>query len=147
MPTPEERNKATVRRLQAALGDGAEAIDRIVDEVFDPDVVLRTPLPIETSGAAAMKEIFGRLHTAFPDLHIEIEDLIAEGDKVVSRNVVTGTHRGEFMGLPATGTSVRYDEVFVVRFDDGHVVETWGVVDTASLMRQLGMIPEPPTAG
>jgi predicted ester cyclase len=76
-----------------------------------------------------------------PDLHLTIEDLIAEGDKVVSRNVVTGTHQGEYMGLPPTGKSVTYNEIFIVRFANGRIAETWGVVDVLSQMRQLGAIP------
>jgi steroid delta-isomerase-like uncharacterized protein len=142
MPTPEERNKATVRMFESLIGSGdAEQIERAIDEFVDPDVLMRTPLPLDSTGAEAMKELFGRLHTAFPDLQVEVEDLIAEADKVVARNVVTGTHEGEFMGLAGTGRKVRYDEIFVVRFVDGRIAESWGVVDLASLMRQLGVIP------
>lgn len=148
MPTLEERNKATLRLFENLLGSGdAEEVTRAIDEFVAPDVLMRTPLPLDSTGAAAMKEVFGRLHGAFPDLHVEIDDLIAEGDKVVARNTVTGTHRGEFMGLPPTGRKVRYDEIFVVRFADGRMVETWGVVDMASLMRQLGLSAGPPVAG
>jgi hypothetical protein len=145
MPTPEERNKATVRRFQEALEGDVETIGRTIDELVDPDVLIRTPLPIDSSGREALKEVFGRLHGAFPDLEIEIDDLIAEGDKVVSRNTVTGTHRGEYMGLAPTGRTVTYDEIFVVRFADGRIVETWGVVDVAAQMRQLGVLPGAPT--
>jgi predicted ester cyclase len=76
-----------------------------------------------------------------PDLHITIEDLIAEGDKVVSRNTVTGAHQGEYTGLPPTGKTITYNEIFIVRLADGRVAETWGVVDVLSQMRQLGAIP------
>ena len=76
-----------------------------------------------------------------PDLHLTIEDLIAEGDKVVARNTVTGTHQGEYMGLPPTGKSVTYNEIFIVRFAGGRIAETWGVVDVFSQMKQLGVIP------
>jgi len=142
MPTLEESNKVTVRMFENPIGSGdAEQIEQAIDEFVAPDVLMRTPLPLESTGAAAMKELFGRLHTAFPDLQVEIDDLIAEDDKVVARNIVTGTHQGEFMGLPATGRQVRYDEIFVVRFTDGRIAETWGIVDLASLMRQLGVIP------
>jgi hypothetical protein len=141
MPTLEERNKATLRLFENLVGSGdPEQVRQAIDEFVAPDVLMRTPLPLDSTGAAAMKEVFERLHGAFPDLHVEIDDLIAEGDKVVARNTVTGTHRGEFMGLPATGRSVTYEEIFVVRFTDGQIVETWGVVDLASLMRRLGMI-------
>jgi predicted ester cyclase len=143
MPTREERNKATVRQFEAALEGGDPALsERTIDEVVDPDALIRTPLPINSTGPAALKEIFGRLHSAFPDLHIEIKDLIAERDKVVSRNTVSGTHRGEYMGLAPTGRAVTYDEIFIVRFSgEGRIVETWGVVDVATQMRQLGLIP------
>ncbi|GAA3928666.1 ester cyclase [Actinomadura viridis] len=136
------RNKATLRRFHDAHSSGdMEVISKTIDEVVRPDVLIRTPVPIESTGAQALKEVFTALHHAFPDLHVSVEDLIAEGDKVVSRNIVTGTHQGEYMGLPPTGRSVAYSEMFVVRFVDGRVAETWAVVDVFSLMRQLGAIP------
>ncbi len=104
-------------------------------------MLIRTPLPVQATGAQALKEVFARLHRAFPDLHVAVEDLIAEGDKVVGRNSVTGTHRGEYMGIAPTGRSVTYDEVFIFRFAGGRIAETWGVVDVFSQMKQLGMIP------
>jgi predicted ester cyclase len=85
--------------------------------------------------------VFARLRQAFPDLHVAVEDLVAEGDRLVSRNVVTGTHQGEYMGLSPTGRSVAYDEIFILRFVNGRIAETWGVVDVLSQMRQLGAIP------
>lgn len=65
--------------------------------------------------------------------------MIAEGDKVVSRNRVTGTHRGEYKGLPPTGTFITYDEIFIVRFAAGRIAEIWGIVDHLSQMRQLAV--------
>jgi predicted ester cyclase len=85
--------------------------------------------------------VFARLYRAFPDLHITVEDVIAEGDKVVERDTITGTHQGEYMGLPPTGKSVAYSEIFIMRFVNGRIAEIWGVVDVFSLMKQLGMIP------
>jgi predicted ester cyclase len=142
MPAFEERNKATVRRFQDSLDASDPALTaRTIDEVVDPDVRISTPLPIDSTGRDALKEVFGRLQRAFPDLHVEIEDLIAEGDKVVSRNTVTGTHEGEYMGLESTGRRVTYDEIFILRFAEDRIVETWGVVDVAAQMRQLGAWP------
>jgi hypothetical protein len=138
----ETSNKATFRRFQDATNTGdAELISKTIDEVVEPDVLIRTPLPVEVTGAQALKEVFARLHRAFPDLHITVEDLIAEGDKVVGRNTVTGTHEGEYMGIPPTGKSVAYSEIFIVRFVTGRIAETWGVVDVLSQMKQLGVIP------
>ncbi|GAB3904556.1 hypothetical protein GCM10029964_098490 [Kibdelosporangium lantanae] len=88
-----------------------------------------------------MADVFTRLRTAFPDLRVAVEDVIAEGDKVVCRNRVTGTHLGEYMGRPATGRTVSYEEIFVVRFADGLIAETWGVVDVLTQLRQLGFLP------
>jgi steroid delta-isomerase-like uncharacterized protein len=134
-------NKAVLSRLDAAMNSGdAELIARTIDDVFAPDVRVGTPLPLETTGAEAMKEVFARLHQAFPDLHITIEDVIAEGDKVVCRNTVTGTHRGEYLGVPATGRSVTYKEILIARFDNGRIVETWGIVDVHSQLKQLGIL-------
>jgi steroid delta-isomerase-like uncharacterized protein len=135
-------NKATMRRFQdAANTHVAELISETIDEVVQPDVLIRTPLPIQATGAQLLKEVFATLHRAFPDLHVTIEDLIAEGDKVASRNTVTGTHQGEYMGVPSTGKSVTYNEIFIVRFVNGRFAETWGVVDVLSQMKQLGVIP------
>lgn len=137
------RNKATFRRFNDAMSTGdPEVISRTIDELVEPDARIRTPVPVAARGAQLLKEVFSRLTTAFPDLHITIEDLIAEGDKIVSRNTVTGTHLGEYMGIPPTGRSITYNEIFVVRFVDGRVAETWGVVDILSQLRQLDVVPE-----
>jgi steroid delta-isomerase-like uncharacterized protein len=147
MPTVQETsNKATLHRFHGAMNDAikagdAELISRAIDEFVEPDVVIRTPLPVEATGAQALKEVFQRLQRAFPDLHVSVEDAIAEGDKVVSRNTVTGTHQGEYMGLTPTGRSIAYNEIFIFRFAGGRIAETWGVVDVLSQLRQLGVVP------
>ena len=142
MSTDHETNKATVRRFHDATNTGdLELIARTIDELLEPDALIRTPLPIESTGAQALKEVFARLLRVFPDLHVEIEDLIAEGDKVVSRNTVTGTHQGDYMGCPPTGKPVTYNEIFIFRFAGGRIAETWGVVDVFSQIKQLGVIP------
>lgn len=137
-----ESNKAAVSRFHDAMNaGGAELVGKTVDEFVAPDAKIRTPLPVGATGAEALKVVFGRLYAAFPDLHVAIEDLIAEEDKVVARNTVTGTHRGEFMDLPPTGKAVTYNEVFIFRLAGGRITETWGVVDVFAVMRQLGAVP------
>jgi predicted ester cyclase len=111
-----------------------------IDQFVLPDAVIRTPLPIEATGAEKLKQVWAMLFAVYPDLHLIVEDLIAEDDKLVCRNTVTGTHRGEYMGHPPTGAPVTYNEIFVFRFVDGRVVETWGVVDVHAQMRQIGLI-------
>ncbi len=144
MPTIQKTdNKATFERFCDAMNTGdAAVISTTIDELVEPDALIRTPLPLDSTGRDKLKEVFARLHRGFPDLHVTVEDLIADGDKVVARNTVTGTHQGEYMGLPATGKAVTYDEIFIFRFVDGRVAETWGVVDVFSQMRQLGMTPQ-----
>src|ERR687897_3112174 len=137
-------NKAAVRRFHDATTTGdAELISKTIDELVEPDAVIHTPLPIEATGAQLLKEVFARLLRAYPDLHITVEDVIEQGDKIVSRNTVTGTHQGEYLGVTPTGRSVTYNEIFIVRFTSGRIAETWGVVDVFSQMTQLGAIPGP----
>jgi steroid delta-isomerase-like uncharacterized protein len=139
-------NKATLRRFCDAMNTGDwELMSTMIDELVAPEAVIRSPLPTEATGARKLKEVLRRLHRAFPDLHVTVEDAIAEGDRVVGRNTVTGTHRGEYMGLPPTGRTVLYDEIFIFRVTDGRIVETWGVVDVLSQMRQLGALPGGPS--
>lgn len=137
----ETSNKAIGMRLLDAMNSGdVELVAQTVDEIFDPDV--RQHSPFEATGVQTLKEmVFERLYRAFPDLHITIEDVIEEGDKVVVRDTVTGTHLGEFDGRPPTGKSVAYSEIFIMRFANGRIAEIWGVVDIFSQMKQLGMIP------
>jgi len=134
-------NKATFRRFHAAVNSGdVEFIAKTIDEVVEPDVRIGTPLPIDATGAQALKEVWATLLRAYPDIQVTVEDLIAEADKIVCRNVVTGTHQGEYLGLAPTGRPVAYNEIFIFRFEGGLIAETWGVVDVLAQLRQLGAI-------
>jgi steroid delta-isomerase-like uncharacterized protein len=136
------QNKATFGRLHDAVNTrDAELIAKTIDEICDPNVRIGTPLPVAATGAEALKEVWRILLRAFPDLHVSVEDVIAEGDKVVARNTVTGTQNGEYMGRPPSGKPVTYNEIFIFRFVDGRIAETWGVVDVLSQLRQLGVAP------
>jgi predicted ester cyclase len=84
---------------------------------------------------------------AFPDLRMEPQDVLVSGDKVVARARATGTHRGEFMGMPATGKRIDVQLIDIIRFgDDGLAHEHWGVFDALAMMQQLGAVPGPPAA-
>lgn len=137
----ETSNKATIRRFAEAVNSGdVEFASQAFDEIFDPDVKQHSPF--EVTGVQALKEtVFERLYRAFPDLHLELRDLIEEGDKIVEMDTVTGTNLGEFNGLPPTGRSVSYSEIFIMRFAEGRIAEIWGVVDIFTAMKQLGVIP------
>ncbi len=105
----------------------------VIDEFLDPNLVEH-------------RELITTFLGAFPDLQVTVEDLIAEGDKVVGRLTVTGTHQGELMGIPATGKKVSFSEIHIVRISNGKVVEHWEVADIMSMMQQLGVV-QPPGQG
>jgi predicted ester cyclase len=96
---------------------------------------------------AGMEQITPAFFTAFPDTHYTLEDLIAEGDKVVWRYTFRGTHRGDFMGIPATGKVVTGTSIVISRIAGGKCVEEWGSSDLLGLMQQLGAIPQMAQAG
>lgn len=135
------RNRALFERFHEAGNSGDLArLAAMVDETFAPDAVFHTPVPMDVSGPEAVKRIWAVLFQAFPDIRVTIEDVIAEGDKMVFRNTVTGTHKGDYRGLPATGKTVAYQEIFIVRFAADRLAELWGVVDVYAQLRQLGAI-------
>jgi len=141
----ETTNKATFRHLTEAMNTGdRDLMSKAIDEAYAPDALIHTPMPVQATGSQAIKEVFGALYRAFPDLHIAVDDLIEEGDKMVARNTVTGTQRGEYMGIPPTGKLITYNEMFVFRFVNGQIAETGGIVDVLSQMKQLGVIPPMP---
>jgi steroid delta-isomerase-like uncharacterized protein len=92
-------------------------------------------------------EFFRMLLAAFPDMRMDVEDMIASGDKVVARVTATATHQGEFMGVAGTGSRVEVQLIDIMRFDDaGLVCEHWGVADLLTLLQQIGAVPAgPPT--
>ena len=85
------------------------------------------------------------MHSAFPDLQMNVEDMIAEGDKVVARVRMSGTHQGEFMGIDPTGNRVEISGIDILRVADGKIVEHWGNFDDLGMMQQLGVIEQPPS--
>jgi steroid delta-isomerase-like uncharacterized protein len=134
-------NKAAFERFHQAANSGDMChLASTIDELVAPDAAIRTPLPIDATGAELLKRVWAMLYKVYPDIHLTVDDVIADGDKVVARNTITGTHRGEFMGVAATGKTVTYNEIFIFRFADGRVVETWGVVDVYAQMKQIGVV-------
>jgi steroid delta-isomerase-like uncharacterized protein len=133
-----ELNKAQYRRFYEEFLNKGNT--QVVDEVVDPNVVSHSPFPDQKPGAEGLKEAILRFRNAFPDLHTKAEDILADGDKVVGRFTVTGTQKGEFMGMPASGKKFTYEEIAIVRFRNGKIVEHWAVTDILSMMAQLGMI-------
>ncbi|MGW4911864.1 ester cyclase [Streptomyces sp. NPDC004270] len=135
-------NTATLNRFHSAVNSGdPDIVSKAIDEFVAPDVLFEAPVPMGATGPAALKRVWEVLLRAFPDIHVAVEETITEGDKVVSRNTVTGTHRGDYRGLPPTGKTVTYSEIFVFRFADGRIAEIRGVVDVLTMLRQLDALP------
>ncbi|MDR3575778.1 MAG: ester cyclase [Anaerolineaceae bacterium] len=132
-----EQNKALDRRLvEEGITKGNMAV---IEEIIDKNVVDHSLASMGLpDGIAGVKQLFSMLHSAFPDLNYMIEDVIAEGDKVVTRSTWTGTNRGDFMGMPATNKQVKVSGIDITRFAGGKAVEHWATTDMLGLMQQLG---------
>ncbi len=142
-----ETNKAVSRRfLEEVFGKGKL---NVLDEIIASDHVNSGPgtLPGLTPGPEGSKQFVTMYRKAFPDVHFTIDEQIAEGDKVVTRWTGHGTHKGELLGIPATGKSATVTGIAVDRIVNGKIVESWGIFDQFGMMQQLGVIPMSETAG
>ena len=146
-PLSTEQNKAVVRRYFEGDRDGRDNV-AVWDEVCDPNMVLfLSMLPQPLQGLEPIKQLAITNHSAFSDFGITVEDMVAEGDKVVGRITVRGTNTGSVMGMPPTGKQVTISGIFTRRLAGGRFVEGWDAPDTLSLMQQLGVIPTPQQGG
>jgi steroid delta-isomerase-like uncharacterized protein len=109
------------------------------------DVVEQVPLPGQGPGLSGLQDTIRAMRAGIPDIVFSIHEQIAEGDKVVSRFEWTGTHKGEFLGIPATGRAVRVWGMVIDRLKDGRIKDTRIIMDTLGMMTQLGVLPPPAT--
>lgn len=138
-----ERNKAVVPRLFDVWNTGnLDAIEELYAADFVADY---RPYSALRHGHEAIRGMVRRAHVAFPDYHEELDEMIAEGDKVVVRFTITGTQNGQWGPLPPSGKPVRFEEIVILRFADGKVVEQRGIPDNLAALRQLGVVPTPRT--
>jgi steroid delta-isomerase-like uncharacterized protein len=141
-----EQNKALVHRLIEEVFNRGNI--SLVDELMAPDFVEHEELPPGIPpGREAPKQMTTIFRSAFPDFKATIDDIVAEGDKVVIRQTWSGTHKGEFMGIPPTGKSVSFGVIDIIRIAGGKFVEHWGQMDSMGMMQQLGVIPAPGEGG
>ena len=134
-----DANKAVIRRLFADVFNRGDT--DVVDELVGAEVLGHDPTsPEPRRGFASVKQVVVLFRTAFPDGRFPLEDLIAEGDKVVARWGLQGTHRGAFMGVGPTGKPVSVTGIAIYRLADGKIVEYWGNFDTLGLLQQLGVL-------
>ena len=135
---PAEQHKMIIQRwIEEAWNNGNLAV---ADEVYSADYFLHDPArPIH--GTEALKQFVATFQIGYPDIHATIEDMIAEGDKLVWRYTVRGTHKGEFMGIAPTGKSITLTGILISRFAGDKVVEDWNNYDALGMLQQLGVTP------
>jgi steroid delta-isomerase-like uncharacterized protein len=136
-----DANKDLVRRYQEAHNTNNLAA---LDAIVAADLISHSLMPGVPPGLEGGKLVHGVAVAAFPDFRADIEDLIAEGDKVVARMTFRGTHTGgEFMGIPPSGRSFAFTATAIFRIAGGKIVEHWGEEDSVGWLQQLGAIPAP----
>jgi len=135
-----EENKALVCRYFEEWNKGNVAV---FDDLCTADFVWHAPGGLEQHGAEAAKKVFTRFLTTFPDFRVTIEDLIAEGDKVVCRCTRTGTHKGEYRGIAATGKQLTWTWMSMCRIEGGKMAEQWDEGDHLHVIQQMGAILTP----
>jgi steroid delta-isomerase-like uncharacterized protein len=134
-------HSATLRHFYELInaGDINGFGDLLADDFIEHEVT-----PGLAPNREGVKQFFTMYIAGFPDLRFDVEDILPSGDSVVGRITISGTHTGEFMGMPATGNNFSAQAIDIVRFgDDGLAHEHWGVVDVMTMMQQLGIIPTP----
>ena len=136
-----EKNKATINRVAKELWTGGNL--SVADEVLSPSYILHDPsVPSLGRGIEPFKQFAAGYHVAIPDLKLTINDMVADGDKVVWRWTVSGTHNGPLMGIPATGKPVEFTGTVLSRFENGKWAEDWTNWDTLGLLQQIGVVPK-----
>jgi steroid delta-isomerase-like uncharacterized protein len=137
-PTPEEIKLLARRYIEDVVNRGDVGA---IGEFFADNPVLRCSQMPDIRDRETLKQVTTMVRTAFPDLHIAVEDAIAEGDKVVLRWTLTGTQRGEFMGIAPTGRTVSVSGINIFRVAGGRIAEQWEELDLAGIFQQLGAFP------
>jgi steroid delta-isomerase-like uncharacterized protein len=138
----ERRNMERLRSAIATWNGGDWDAAR---DFYAPDLIVHSPLDDEPlHGPDGFKRIFDILYTAFPDMHFEIEHMAANGDIVMARWMITGTHTAPFVGFAPTGKRVAFESLNVLRMEDGCAKEIWATPNLFGLMRQIGAMPSGP---
>jgi steroid delta-isomerase-like uncharacterized protein len=139
-----EDNKALIREIIEEVWNKGNLA--AVDRYFAPDYVDHTPFPGQGPGPEGYRQVVATIREAFPDLHLTLGDILAEGDKVAFRYTMEGTHQGDFMGIPPTGKPFSVGGMIFARIAEGKAVERWANLDTLGMMQQLGVVPSPEQA-
>jgi len=139
-----EQNKAIVSRWVEEFWNQQNLA--LIDEIMAPNYILHNPDgPVQ--GREAFRQFAAGFQTAIPDLHVTVETMIAEGDKVVWRYLLRGTHTGDLLGIPATGLPVALTGIIISRFAGGMWGEDWQNNDLLGMLQQIGAVPAPEPSG
>ena len=138
--TTAENKKVIAAFVEEVINQGR--LDR-ADDLVAVDFVELDPLPGQQQGREGLKDVIGGMRAAFPDIHWVLDEVVAEGDKVVSRFTWTGTHRATFLGIPSTDKKVTVKGVVIDRLADGKMADSRILMDSLGLMQQLGVLPTP----
>ncbi|MEX2271024.1 MAG: ester cyclase [Vicinamibacterales bacterium] len=139
-----EQNKAVVRRFYGEVFNKQDA--NAIDELCDPNFVDHGAMPGQAPGRQGMKDSFTMFLKAFPDMHVNVEELIAERDLVAARFTGEATHRGELFGTAPTGKKMKFNGIDIIRIKDGKAIEAWHQGDDVIGLMQLGIKPPMPPA-
>lgn len=130
--------QAVMRRIYGEVF--TEGNTELIDEVMHEDFVEHEELPLGIPpGREAPKAMTAMMHSAFPDFRADVEEILQDGNKVIARARFSGTHQGEFMGMPATGNRFDINVIDIIEFDGDKAIGHWGLMDTAKMMQQLGV--------
>lgn len=136
-----ENNRALAQRFYDEVVN--EGNLDLIDELVAEDFVDHEGFPgIPNTGPEAVRAVFSMFLAAFPDLQMTVDDMIAEGDKIVARVTMSGTHRGDLMGIPPTNKGFKVQAIDIAEIHDGKLTAHWGVTDQVAMMEQLGLAPE-----
>jgi len=140
-----EENKALIRRLfEEGLNQNNPGV---FDELLAPDFVIYGAPGEMQRGIEGFRQLVAMFRTGFPDAHVTFEEELADGDKVIHRGYFTGTHQGDFQGIPPTGKQIKVKTIDIWRVVNGKMVENWVQMDMLGLMQQIGAVPTPGQTG
>jgi steroid delta-isomerase-like uncharacterized protein len=134
--------RALAQRFTDEVLNGRD-LETALAELVVEDFVEQNPLPGQGPGRAGLADVLAGMFAGFPDLHWAVHDTVVEDDRIMTFSTWTGTHRGEFMGIPATGRAVSVEAWTLDRYRDGQLTESRIIMDVAGLLMHLGVIPAP----
>jgi steroid delta-isomerase-like uncharacterized protein len=140
-----EKNEQIVRRFYEAVFN--QGNPGAVEDLVASNFVDHNPFPGQGADRRGLAQFVSTFHTPLPDLRVEIEDIVSQGDKVATRWTASATHKGSFLQIPSTGKQVTIQGIDIMRIADGKIAEHWGFQDQLGFVREIGVLPALAMAG